>query len=281
MNFDLIITFLALGAFVGLAAGLLGIGGGGVMVPMLTAIFLSQQIPADQVVHLALGTSMACIMVTSLSSLRAHHANGAVVWPLVKIMGAGIVIGTFSATFIASMISSKALAIFFACFMGYVALQMFVNAKSAKQKPHQTHTQHDHISRIELVFASMGIGSISALVSIGGGSITVPYLTWRKIDIRKAIGTSAAIGFPLSIAGSLGYLISGWSYTPSLPYTYGFINLPAVLLISVTSFFAAPVGANLTQKLPVATLKKIFALLLTALSLKMLWNLDLLPCCNF
>jgi len=278
MNFDLILTFLALGAFVGLAAGLLGIGGGGVMVPMLTAIFLSQNVPADQVVHLALGTSMACIMVTSLSSLRAHHANGAVVWPLVKLMVLGVVLGTFSATFIASMISSKALAIFFACFMGYVAIQMFSNSKSTQ---HASSATHHSINRVELVLASIGIGSISAIVSIGGGSITVPYLTWRKVDIKKAIGTSAAIGFPLSIAGSVGYLLSGWSHIAPIPFTYGFINLPAVLVISITSFFTAPIGANLTQKLPVATLKKIFALLLATLSLKMLWNLQLLPCCNF
>jgi uncharacterized membrane protein YfcA len=278
MNFDLILTFLALGAFVGLAAGLLGIGGGGVMVPMLTAIFLSQNVPADQVVHLALGTSMACIMVTSLSSLRAHHANGAVVWPLVKLMVLGVVLGTFSATFIASMISSKALAIFFACFMGYVAIQMFSNSKSTQ---HASSATHHSINRIELVLASIGIGSISAIVSIGGGSITVPYLTWRKVDIKKAIGTSAAIGFPLSIAGSVGYLLSGWSHVAPIPFTYGFINLPAVIVISITSFFTAPIGANLTQKLPVATLKKIFALLLATLSLKMLWNLQLLPCCNF
>jgi len=278
MNFDLILTFLALGAFVGLAAGLLGIGGGGVMVPMLTAIFLSQNVPADQVVHLALGTSMACIMVTSLSSLRAHHANGAVVWPLVKLMVLGVVLGTFSATFIASMISSKALAIFFACFMGYVAIQMFSNSKSTQ---HASSATHHSINRVELVLASIGIGSISAIVSIGGGSITVPYLTWRKVDIKKAIGTSAAIGFPLSIAGSVGYLLSGWSHVAPIPFTYGFINLPAVLVISITSFFTAPIGANLTQKLPVATLKKIFALLLATLSLKMLWNLQLLPCCNF
>jgi uncharacterized membrane protein YfcA len=280
MNIDLILTFLALGTFVGFAAGLLGIGGGGVLVPILTAIFLSQNIPVDQVVHLSLGTSMACIMVTSLSSLRAHHANGAVVWPLVKLMVLGVVLGTFTATFIAAMISSKALAIFFACFMGYVAIQMLHHAKKSKHQNNQSST-HQNINRVELMLASIGIGSISAIVSIGGGSITVPYLTWRKIDIKKAIGTSAAIGFPLSMAGSFGYLLSGWSHTPSIPYTYGFINLPAVLVISITSFFAAPLGANLTQKLPVATLKKIFALLLTLLSLKMLWNLQLLPCCNF
>lgn len=280
MSFDLIFTFLALGAFVGIAAGLLGIGGGGVLVPMLTTIFLSQNIPAEQVVHLALGTSMACIIVTSFSSLRAHHANGNVIWPLVKLMVIGVVFGTFSATFIASMISSKALAIFFACFMAYVAIQMFVNSK-ANNKQNNPPSAYHLINRIELLFASIGIGSISAIVSIGGGSITVPYLTWRNIDIKKAIGTSAAIGFPLSIAGSFGYLVTGWSQTPPIPYTYGFINLPAVLVVSITSFFAAPIGANLTQKLPVGALKKIFALLLAILSTKMLVNLELLPCCNF
>ncbi|MDD2832931.1 MAG: sulfite exporter TauE/SafE family protein [Methylotenera sp.] len=277
MSISLILIFLSLGAFVGLMAGLLGIGGGGILVPLLTTIFLSQHIPTENVVHIALGTSMACIAFTSFASFRAHHANRAVDWSLVKYMAPGIVIGTFSATFIAAMVSSKVLAIFFVCFMAYVSMQMMFKLQ-VRPSSNTYFTTQSLVHRVELLFAALLIGAISALVSIGGGSLTVPYLGWRGIDIKKAIGTSAAVGFPLSVAGSLGYLLNGWWYAESnTPFVFGFIHLPAVLLISLVSIFTAPIGANLTKKLPVNTIKKIFALLLLSLSLKMLLSLDLLP----
>jgi len=154
------------------------------------------------------------------------------------------------------------LAIFFSIFMAYVALQMFINKKPA---PSRTLA-----GRAGLMLAGSGIGAISALVSIGGGSLTVPYLGWQNIDLKRAIGTSAAIGFPISIAGTAGYVINGWSNSSIENYTLGFVYLPAVLLISVASFISAPYGVNLAHRLPVAILKKVFAVLLILLSLKML-----------
>lgn len=263
MGVELILVFLALGACVGFMAGLLGIGGGGILVPVLASIFIYQGFPIDNVVHIALGTSMACITVTSLSSLRAHHANGAVVWRLVKMMAPAIVLGTFLATFIAAQISSKGLAVFFSVFMAYVASQMFRSKK--------IQASGSGAGKVELNLVAFGIGAISALVSIGGGSLTVPYLSWRDIDIRKAIGTSAALGFPIAVTGTLGYLINGIAAGGVNPaYTLGFVYLPAVLLVTVTGYFTAPLGARLTQALPVQALKKIFGVLLIILSLKML-----------
>jgi len=123
------------------------------------------------------------------------------------------------------------------------------------------------------LLAGSGIGAISALVSIGGGSLTVPYLLWQNVDIKKAIGTSAALGFPISVVGTLGYIINGWSVTTGEVFTFGFVYIPAVVLISATSFITAPYGARLAHKLPVKTLKKVFALLLILLSMKMLFSI--------
>jgi uncharacterized membrane protein YfcA len=262
MSIELVIAFISLGCVVGVMAGLLGIGGGGILVPTLTTIFIFQGVSKDTVVHLALGTSMACIALTSLSSMRAHHANGAVIWPLAKVMSLGMIVGTLSATFLIPYLSSKALAVFFSAFMAYVAFQMFRSTK--------THAGSGDINKTELRLVTLGIGATSALVSIGGGSLTVPYLTWRNINIRNAIGTSAALGFAISIAGTLGYLFNGIMTVGSTTDTWGYIYLPAVLLVSIPSYFTAPLGAKLTQKLPVQTLKKIFGVLLVILSLKML-----------
>ena len=263
-SFESLLIFLVLGAVVGFMAGLLGIGGGGIMVPILTAVFLWQGIDSSKVVHLALGTSMASIIVTSLSSLRAHHAKGAVLWKVVKGMSLGVIAGTFAGTFLAAYLSTIMLALFFAVFMAYVALQMFIN-----KQPQPSRTLP---SAVGLSTAGVGIGGISALVAIGGGSLTVPFLVWNNIGIKIAIGTSAAVGFPIAMAGAIGYLINGWSATAADQYTFGFVYLPAVIAISFLSFITAPLGARLAHDLPVPILKKIFAILLIALSVKMLWS---------
>jgi uncharacterized membrane protein YfcA len=265
LEIEWVLSFLLLGTFVGIMAGLLGIGGGGIIVPILTTIFLAQGLPVEKVVHLALGTSMASMIFTSLSSMRAHNSNDAVIWKIVKGISVGVLLGTFFATFVASKIDSIYLAMFFSIFMAYVSIQMFLNKKPQPDK---------NISgNKEIFFVGTGIGAISAFVSIGGGSLTVPYLVWRNINIKKAVGTSAAIGLPISIAGTLGYLINGWSNTSVENYTFGFIYLPAVILISITSFFSAPYGVKLAHYLPVSVLKKIFSLLLITLSIKMLMTI--------
>lgn len=265
LDFNYIIYFLLLGTIVGFMAGLLGIGGGGIMVPVLTSLFLALGMPVEKVIHLALGTSMAAIVVTSISSLRAHNSRQAVLWKYVKDMALGIIVGTFIATYFAALASSLFLAVFFSVFMGIVAIQMFLDKKP---KQHVKPSGKKHLFAI-----GSGIGAISALVSIGGGSLTVPYLVWRNINIKKAIGTSAAIGLPISLSGTLGYIINGWSNTALDELTIGFVYLPAVLLISITSFLSAPLGAKMAHSLPVPILKKVFAVLLVGLSVKMLLSI--------
>jgi len=265
IEFEYVLAFLLLGTIVGFMAGLLGIGGGGIMVPILTSLFLAMNMPLEKVVHLALGTSMASIIFTSLSSLRAHHFKGAVLWSIVKDITPGIMLGTFVATFIAAQASALYLAVFFSGFMAFVAIQMFLDKKP------QAHKQA--ISKLQLFLVGNGIGAISALVSIGGGSLTVPYLVSHNINIKKAIGTSAAVGFPIALSGTMGYVVNGWSNTSFENYTFGFVYLPAVMLISITSILTAPLGVKLAHYLPVKQLKKIFALLLIVLSVKMLFSI--------
>ena len=262
MGFEWILAFLVLGLVVGFMAGLLGIGGGGIMVPVLTSIFLAQGVPVEQVVHMALGTSMASIVFTSFSSMRAHHKKGAVMWNVVKYMAGGVIIGTFAATFLATYMKSVHLAIFFAIFMAYVSIQMAID-----KKPKQS---RELSAPSSLFGVGSLIGSVSALVSIGGGSLSVPYLVWQNVDLKKAIATSAAIGFPLSIAGTVGYMINGMIHASSSEMMLGFVYLPGVVLISIVSYFTAPLGARMAHTLPVGKLKKIFALLLMTLSIKML-----------
>ncbi|MGJ8679105.1 sulfite exporter TauE/SafE family protein [Paraglaciecola sp.] len=257
-----VVSFLLLGSFVGFIAGLLGVGGGGILVPVLTSIFLSQGVPVNNVVHLALGTSMACIIATSISSLRAHHKNKSIIWGVVRVMSVGIILGTFFSTYIASYLDSLYLAIFFAFYMGVTAIKML--RKNINNRP------KNKLNTTSLFASSTGIGAVSALVSIGGGSLTVPYLVNNNVCLKKAIGTSAAIGLPISLAGTLGYLIHGWNNDAILSHSIGFVYLPAVLLISLTSFITAPFGVKASNHLPINTLKKLFALLLIILSFKML-----------
>lgn len=258
------LAYPVLGAAVGFFAGLLGVGGGGIMVPMLTSIFLAQGFPLGQVVHMALGTSMAAIVLTSISSLRTHHRHGAVRWEVVRTITPGILLGTFGATFIASHVATVPLAIFFAAFMAYVSFQMLANVKP---KP-----SRDLPGPVGMGLAGVGIGGVSALVAIGGGSLSVPFMTWCNVKVQHAIGTSAAIGLPIALAGTAGYLINGWQVEALPAWSAGFIYLPALVLVSAVSFFTAPVGAGLAHRLPVPTLKKIFAGLLILLSAKMLYN---------
>lgn len=257
-----IAAFLLLGSFVGLMAGLLGVSGGGIMVSMLTSIFLAQGMPVESVVHLALGTSMASMMMSSFSSLRAHNAKGAVVWDAVKGMSPGIILGAFLATFVAAQLNATFLAVFFALFMLFVASQIVSTYRPTPSR--------ELAGSGGLFLVGTGIGAVSALVTVGGGFLTVAYLTWQNVDIKKSIGTSSTIAFPIAIAGTLGYLINGWSNSSMENHTLGFIYLPAVLLMSITSFLLAPVGVRLAHALPVSMLKKLFAMLLVLLSIQML-----------
>lgn len=264
MVLEWLLAYLGLGVLVGFSAGLLGVGGGVLMVPVLTTLFLAQGVPIEHVVHLALGTSMGSIIVTSISSLRAHNRREGVLWPIVRTISPGIVVGTFGATFIAAQLNSLVLSLVFAVFIGYAAVQMFLDRKPppARELP----------GRVGLLATGAGIGGISAMVSIGGGSLMVPFLTWHNVDIRKAIGTAAAVGLPISLAGTAGYLINGAGVPVQLPWTFGYVHLPAVLAISLCSYFTAPLGARTAHWLPVRPLKRIFAVLLMLLVARMLYS---------
>ena len=265
MTFQWVMAYLALGAFTGFFAGMLGIGGGLVMVPALTMMFAAQGFSATEVLHLALGTSMATILFTSLSSLRAHHQHGAVLWPVVLKITPGILLGTLAGTMFAAQVPSKPLAVFFALFVVFVAIQMIANLKpkAARELP----------GSFGVVSVGLGIGAISSLVAIGGGALTVPFLTWCNVRVQNAIGTSAAVGFPIAFGGSLGFIFNGWDHVGLPANSLGFVYLPALLWLIVASMLTAPIGARLAHRLPVATLKRVFAGLLVLLASKMLYGI--------
>ncbi len=257
-----VLLYLAAGAVGGLLAGLLGIGGGLVIVPMLTFIFTSQGLAHEHILHMALGTSLASILFTSISSMISHHKRGAVVWAVVGKITPGILVGTFVGAWIASMLSTNFLKGFFGIFLLYVATQMLMG-----MKPKPTRD----IPGTTGIFCAGGIiGVFSSLVGIGGGTLSVPFLAWCNIKIHKAIGTSAAIGLPIAVAGSLGYIVNGMGVQGLPEFSLGFINLKALLGIVTASVLTAPFGAKLAHSLPIDKLKKIFALLLYIVGTKML-----------
>jgi uncharacterized membrane protein YfcA len=258
--------YIALGAFAGVLAGLFGVGGGLVIVPVLTFIFTAQHLPDAHILHLALGTSLASIMFTSISSLRSHHLRGAVDWLVVRRISLGIMVGTFGGSWVAAQLSTRFLKGFFVVFLYYVATQMLLNIKPKA---------HRQLPGRAVMFGVGGlIGIISSLVGIGGGSLSVPFLLWCNTAIRRAIGTSAAIGFPIALAGAIGYVVNGLA-APLPPGSLGFVYLPALVGIAAASVATAPLGAKLAHSLPIDKLKKIFALLLIVMGTKMLLSLFL------
>ena len=258
------LAYLATGAVAGVLAGLLGIGGGLVIVPMLTVAFTALGFPHEHILHMALGTSLASILFTSLSSVRAHHARGAVIWPVVLRIAPGILVGTFAGAWVAAQLSTNFLKVFFGCFLLYVATQMLLGFKP---KP-----TRELPGTAGMFGAGSVIGIFSSLVGIGGGTLSVPFLVWHNTLVHSAIGTSAAIGFPIALAGTLGYLTSGLRVDALPGYTVGFINFTALFGIVAASVLTAPLGARLAHSLPVDRLKRIFAVLLYVVGSRMIWS---------
>lgn len=259
------VLYILLGGVAGVLAGLLGIGGGLVIVPVLTIMFTSFGMNEAYILHMALGTSLTSIIFTSISSMLAHHKREAVIWPTVLRITPGIIAGTLAGSWLASMLSTNFLKIFFSIFLFYVATQMLLGIKP---KPART------IPKAPGMFAAGSIiGVFSSLVGIGGGSLSVPFLIWCNTKMHKAIGTSAAIGFPIAIAGAAGYIMTGIGIEGLPKYSLGFVNLTALLGIVTASMACAPLGAKLAHNLPVDKLKKIFAGLLYILAARMLISL--------
>jgi uncharacterized membrane protein YfcA len=264
VDISLILAFLALGAAVGFSAGLLGIGGGMLLVPFLTFLFTIKGVPGERVVHMAVATSLATIMFTSISSVRAHHQRGAVSWHIVKVLAPGILIGSWIGPWIGKQLNSAGLAMFFAVFVAISATQMLLDKKPAASR---------ELPGPLGMFATGGvIGILSGLVGAGGGFVSVPFMTWCNVKIHDAIATSAALGFPIALAGTLSNIYYGMN-TPDLPPgSLGFVYLPALLIVSLASVLTAPLGARTAHSLPVKSLQNVFALSLFALGGYMLYT---------
>jgi uncharacterized membrane protein YfcA len=261
----LIAELAALGLLTGFLAGLLGIGGGMVMVPFLTLMLGDQGVSADLAVKMAIATSMATIIFTSVSSVRAHHKKGAVRWELVKGLAPGIVMGSFLASMGAfAALKGSYLALFFALFVGFSATQMFLDKKPApnRQVP----------GTPGLLGAGGVIGFLSGMVGAGGGFVSVPFMTWCNVAIHNAVATSSALGFPIALANVIGYVVAGQG-VPNLPeHSFGYLWLPGLVVIASCSVFMAPMGASAAHKLPVKQLKRTFAFVLYLLAAYMLYK---------
>jgi uncharacterized membrane protein YfcA len=258
----IVLMYVLVGVVAGVLAGLLGIGGGLVIVPMLVFCFTRQGIPDDVIMHLALGTSLASIMFTAVSSFRAHHRRGAVHWEVVRKIVIGIFTGTFIGTCIAAELPTRYLKGFFVVFLYYVGVQMLTNQKPrpSRQIP----------GRTAMFGVGNAIGVVSSLVGIGGETLSVPFMVWCNMSVHHAIGTSAAIGFPIAVAGSIGYVYNGLTVQGLPELSVGYVYLPALVGIVVTSVMTAPLGVRLAHRLPVDRLKRIFAVLLLAVGTRML-----------
>ncbi len=269
--------YMLFGGIAGILAGLLGVGGGLVIVPMINYALMIQNIQGPYTHHIALGTSLASIMFTSISSFMTHHRNRAVIWHIVRFITPGILLGTFIGSKVAAHLPLPLLKGFFVAFLFYVGTQMLLNIKPKASREVPGFWGNS--------LAGGVIGFVSSLVGIGGGTLSVPYMNWCNVSMHKAIGTSAAIGFPIAVAGAVGYLVNGIVEAPALrfvingtpvdhlPYSLGFIYLPALFGIAAVSVCTAPVGARLAHRLPVPRLKKFFACLLYVMAAQMLYGL--------
>ncbi len=261
----LLIAELALmGACAGFMAGLLGIGGGMIMVPFMSFILTTKGFPVDYIFKMAVATSLSTICFTSLSSVWAHHKRGAVMWPAVKLLAPGILVGSILGAQVAVAMSGKALSIFFALFVAFSATQMFLD-----RKPQATRV----LPKAWGMFG-MGnvIGALSSLVGAGGAFVTVPFMTWCNVKIHQAVATSAALGFPIAFAGTLGYIWAGQNMPDMPPGAFGYLYVPGLVVISLTSICTAPLGARTAHRMDIRPLKKVFAVVLYILAVYFLFR---------
>jgi len=257
-----LLLFLMVGALAGFMAGLLGIGGGLVIVPALAVLLLS--VAPEQALHLAVATSLACIVPTSISSLLAHHRRGAVVWPVMRRLTPGLVLGAIAGALTASALSGQTLTLVFALFCGLAGLQLWRGQHHRANRPLP--------GGPGLLSAGGGIGLISAMVGIGGGTLSVPWLLWHGFDIRRAVATAAACGLPIALAAVLAFVIAGWSRQDLPSSSLGFIHLPALAGVSVAAVLTAPLGARVAHKAPRLVLERVFASFLILLGAYFAWR---------
>ena len=264
MDWTLIPVFVAIGCIVGFIAGLLGIGGGMTMIPLLTLIFSYEHFPPEHILHISVATSMATIVFTSISSVRAHNVHKAVLWPVFWRLSPGILIGSMGVPLIISGMSTSLLALIFGIFAAFTATGLLRN-----RKPKAT---RDLPGSFGLFVFGLIIGGLSSMVGAGGGFISVPFLTSCNVRIHNAVATSAALGLPIAAAGTVGFLIAGLRHSDLPPYTVGYIYLPALVAIAGASVLVAPAGVRLAHRWPVANLRRAFAALLYLIAAFFLWK---------
>lgn len=261
----LVAELLLLGVAVGFLAGLLGIGGGMMLVPFMTFLLTQRGVESSHAVKMAIATSGATILFTSLSSLSAHHRHGAVRWALVARLAPGILVGGLAAgAGAAAVLKGQALALVFAAFNVVMALRMLRGS--------DTPAGRGLPGGPGLFGAGSGIGFVSGLLGAGGAFLSVPFMTWCSVPLREAVGTSAALGFPIALAATTGYVIGGWHLPPALPGAFGYLYLPGIVIVAAASVSLAPLGARAAQRMPVRRLRRLFAWLLFALSAYMAWK---------
>lgn len=262
--FDLahVASLVVLGAASGFAAGLMGVGGGMLLVPFLTAIFSAQQPAQEHVIHMAVATSLATIVFTSVSSVRAHHRRGAVLWHVVRVLAPGILIGSLAGAQLAAALPTVWLAYGFAFFLAFSATQLL---RDRRPKPHRELPQPPG-----MFAAGAAIGVLSSLVGGGGGFVSVPFMVWCNVRIHNAIATSAALGFPIAVAGTIGYIVAGWRAQGLPAGSAGFVYAPALAAVATASVLTAPLGARAAHALDTKLLKRVFAGLLYLLAAYML-----------
>lgn len=261
MTISLFIAFLITGVCSGTIAGLLGVGGGMIIVPVIVWILGAQGIATDHAIKIALASSLAIIIPTSLSSARAHHKSGALRWDIFKRMLPGIIIGTAFGGLLVDYLPDIVLRIIFAVGCWLIAAKMLLGKNP---KPHRTLP-----GPVGLSACSGIIGSLSALLGIGGGSLTVPFLHYCNINMRNAVATSSACGLPIAISGAITLALAGMNIEQLPQYSLGYVYLPAFIGISATAILFAPLGAKLAHTLPVGVLKKFVALFIVIAGAKM------------
>ena len=261
----LIAELVLLGLCTGFLAGLLGIGGGMIMVPFITAILTSRGVAADLSVKMAIATSMATIIFTSISSVRAHHRRGSVRWDIVRSLAPGIVVGAALASLgVFALLKGASLALVFAAFVSFSATQMLLD-----KKPKPSRGLPGVAGQAA---AGTAIGFLSGLVGAGGGFVSVPFMTWCNVVIHSAVGTSAALGFPIALSNAVGYVVAGQGVAGLPPGSLGYIFLPALAVIATASVLMAPLGVKAAHAMPVQSLKRVFAGLLYVLAAYMLYK---------
>ncbi|HDZ56461.1 MAG TPA: sulfite exporter TauE/SafE family protein [Pseudomonas xinjiangensis] len=256
------LIYLVLGGFAGTLAGLFGVGGGMIIVPVLVYSFAVQGFSTEVLTHMAVGTSLATIAFTSINAIRAHHLKGAVRWPLFVWMTVGIVFGSVLGAVTAALIDGPLLQKIIGVFAIAVAIQMAFDLKPKAGS--------DVPGKTGLSVAGGFIGWASAIFGIGGGSLTVPFLVWRSVPMQQAVATSSACGLPIAVAGAISFIWTGWEAQPLPDWSVGYVYLPAMVGIAATSMLFAGFGARLAHRLSQRLLKRLFAVLLFGVGINFL-----------